>query len=335
MKAGNISQTIWKRSIRKQLNHVRDEALFTPSMEETCSALRIPEGSMAVSANAQVFGDTEEVGIYAVAKAINEIASRGAEPIGVSIQAALPLAVSEEQLKAMAACMESICETADVQLTCFKAESSPAVNQVWITATAMGSVKEEDIKRTSDASPGEDIVLCGYVGLEGTLCILSERKDALSQRFVPAFIRQTENLKNQLLGLEAIRAARRAGVSAIHQIGSGGIFAALWELAEASGIGMETALSKMSIRQETVEICEYYNLNPYQMTSTGSFLMTSKDGDALVKELNGVGARAIKLGVATDGKARVITSGEEQRYLDRPAPDELMLWWERALIRTK
>ena len=87
----------------------------------------------------------------------------------------------------------------------------------------------------------------------------------------------------------------------------------------------------MSIRQETVEVCEYYHLNPYQMTSTGSFLMTAADGDALVKELEGVGARAVKLGVATDGKARVITSGEEQRYLDRPAPDELMLWWERAL----
>lgn len=34
------------------------------------------------------------------------------------------------------------------------------------------------------------------------------------------------------------------------------------------------------------------------------------------------------LGVTTADHAKVITSGDEVRYLDRPAPDELMRWWE-------
>ena len=88
-------------------------------------------------------------------------------------------------------------------------------------------------------------------------------------------------------------------------------------------------MSAMSVKQETIDLCEYYNLNPYQMTSAGCILMTADDGDMLVRALEGVGARASKLGVATDKKARVIASGEEQRYLDRPAPDELMCWWEQ------
>lgn len=334
MKVGNISQTVWKRSIRKQLNHVRDEAIFTPSMEETCSALRIPEGCVAVTCSAQAFGSAEEVGIYAASKALNEAAARGAEPIGVSIQAVLPLSVTEAEFKAMTGCIQAVCTEAGVELTCLKAESNPMVNQAFFTASAIGSAREEALMRAADAKPGEDIVLCGYIGLEGMLRILAEREEELGERFVPAFIRQMKALKKELLGLDAIRAARRAGVSAVHQIGSGGIFAALWELAEASGIGMETELSRMSIRQETVELCEYYNLNPYQMTSTGSFLMTAKNGDTLVKALEEVGARAVKLGVATDGKARVITSGEEQRYLERPAPDELMLWWARRSGQT-
>ncbi|MBU3875917.1 hydrogenase expression/formation protein HypE [Faecalicatena sp. AGMB00832] len=331
MKAGNISQTVWKRSVRKQLKHVREEVLFPPSMEEACSAIRVPEGQVAVYAGAQSFGNVEEAGIYAAARALNEVASWGADPVGLSVQAVLPLSATEAQVKAMTGCMESVCSEAGVQLTCLKVESNPAVNQAFFTAEAVGSAKEENLTRAADAAPGEDIILCGYIGLEGMLRILAEREEELGQRFVPAFIRQMKGLRHQLLGIPAIRAAKCAGASAVHQIGSGGILAALWELAEASGIGLEVALSRMSIRQETVEVCEYYHLNPYQMTSTGSFLMTAADGDALVKELEGVGARAVKLGVATDGKARVITSGEEQRYLDRPAPDELMLWWERAL----
>lgn len=332
MKVGNISQTVWKRSILKQLNSIRDEVLFAPSMEEPCTALRTADGYAAIYAGAAVSGNAREIGIYAAAKAMNDIAARGAEPVSVSVQVILPPSASEAYLKSMIGCMETICKEAGVQLASVKAEVNPAVRQTVITATAAGMAKEDKIMRAEHAAPGQDIVLCGYAGLEGMLRILAEREDELGKRFVPVFIKQMKALKTKILAIDAIRAAQAAGVRAIHQIGSGGIFAALWELAEASGIGMEIELSKILVRQETVEVCEYYNLNPYQMTSTGSFLMTTENGDALVKALEGVGARASKLGVATDGNARVIASGEEQRYLDRPAPDELMRWWEQQYI---
>ena len=59
------------------------------------------------------------------------------------------------------------------------------------------------------------------------------------------------------------------------------------------------------------------------MTSTGAILMVTRDGNALVRCLEESGARASVLGVTTADHAKVITSGEEVRYLDRPAPDEL------------
>lgn len=331
MKAGNISQTVWKRSVQKQLNSVREEVLLSPSMEEHCTVYSISEEGKAIQASASVSGDSAEIGIFAVLKALNDLISRGGKPIGVSAQVILPLSASEAHLKAMVGCMESMCREAEVQLTCLKAESNPAVTQSIVTVTAVGEVRRDEMVLASGAVPGQDIVLCGYIGLEGTLRILAEQEEELSRRFVPAFIRQIKEFKMNLLCRGALIAAGKAGISAILQIGSGGIFAALWELAEASGIGMEVDMGRMSVRQETVEICEYYHLNPYQLTSAGSFLLTADDGDALTNALNEVGARAIKLGVATDGNARVITSGEEQRYLDRPAPDELMLWWERKL----
>lgn len=329
MKTGNISQTAWKRSVQKQLKSRREEVLFSPSMEEPCTALRMADGSVIVTAAASTSGTVPESGDYAVIKSVNDVASRGAEAIGVSVQMILPEYVSEAQLKAMTGSMDSVCRQAGVQLTCLKAETSPFVSQILTIASATGKASGGSMIRTADAGPGQDIILCGHIALEGTLRILAEREEELSRRFVPAFIRQIKEQKKALLAAGAISAAVHAGAAAVHQIGSGGILAALWELAEASGIGLEIELSKISVRQETVEICEYYNLNPYQMTSAGSFLMTAKNGDAVVKALDRAGARAVRLGVATDGNARVITSGEEQRYLDRPAPDELMLWWER------
>ena len=54
-----------------------------------------------------------------------------------------------------------------------------------------------------------------------------------------------------------------SGVSAMHDVTEGGIFGALWEMAEASGVGLEIDLKKIPIRQETVEVCEFFGVNPY------------------------------------------------------------------------
>ena len=118
-------------------------------------------------------------------------------------------------------------------------------------------------------------------------------------------------------------------ITAVFQAGSGGILAALWEMAETLHTGFETDMSSISIRQETVEICEFYRLNPYQMASSGSFLIVTEDAGRVIEILEKAGARAVRLGVIKAQNARVITSGEEVRYLDRPAPDELELWQAR------
>lgn len=49
-------------------------------------------------------------------------------------------------------------------------------------------------------------------------------------------------------------------------------------MAEASGIGLEVDLKSIPIRQETVELCEAFRLNPYLLISSGCMLMAAPDG---------------------------------------------------------
>lgn len=154
---------------------------------------------------------------------------------------------------------------------------------------------------------------------------------------MPAFLAEAEAMNRELVLPQALAKALelkrsdgegtdRRCVTAVRQIGSGGILAALWDLAEHAQIGLESDLGLMTLRQETVEICEFFHLNPYQMTSAGSFLLAADHAEEVIAVLKEAGARAGRLGVARAQNARVITSGEEVRYLDRPAPDELMRW---------
>ena len=112
------------------------------------------------------------------------------------------------------------------------------------------------------------------------------------------------------------------GACALHDLSQGGVFGALWELAEGSGLGLTADLKKIPIRQETVEVCEVCGVNPYEMRSGGSLLMTAQDGMALVEALEKEGIPAAVIGKLTDSRDRMIVHGEEIRYLDRPRGED-------------
>lgn len=44
----------------------------------------------------------------------------------------------------------------------------------------------------------------------------------------------------------------------MQDLSEGGIFGALWEMADGAGIGLDVALKRIPIQQETVEICEFF-----------------------------------------------------------------------------
>lgn len=54
----------------------------------------------------------------------------------------------------------------------------------------------------------------------------------------------------------------------------------------------EIDLKKIPVRQETIEICEFFGLNPYELISGGSMLMAAEDGNQLVHELEKAGIPA-------------------------------------------
>ena len=86
---------------------------------------------------------------------------------------------------------------------------------------------------------------------------------------------------------------------------------------------MEIDLRKIPIRQETVEICEFFDLNPYYTDSTGALLVAVEDGFGLVSVLEREGIHAAVIGRTNDGNDRIIYNQGKKRYLDRPQKEEL------------
>lgn len=328
MKIGKVSQTVLKRSILKPLEYRREDALFSPSVEEMCFGIKHDEGKEVLATSTVLYGNEKNLGVYALAQVMNDLATRGADPIGVSVQILLPPHAYESRLKSMVEYIEQEAGARQVQILSAKAEVCPGIRYAMVQMTGMGTVQKSDILQSAMGKENQDLVLLNWVGFEGSLRILDEKEEELKTRFVPTFLSQMKQKRACLFATDAIKMAKDHGASAMHQIASGGVLAALWELAEASDVGLEVEMKKLTILQETIEICEYYHLNPYQLTSIGSILVVTEQGQALVQHCRELGIQAGLIGRTTNDNARILLGGEERRFLDRPGADELLKIYE-------
>ena len=117
--------------------------------------------------------------------------------------------------------------------------------------------------------------------------------------------------------------AMKSGVCGMHDVSRGGIFGALWEMASGAGVGLEVDLKKLPIKQETVEICEFFELNPYELLSGGCLIMVTEDGNGLVSALAREEIPAVIVGRTTDSNDRILYNEDEKRYLDMPKTDQI------------
>ena len=328
MKIGKVSQTVLKRSLLKPLQFKREEAIFEPSIEEMCYGVACGEDEQLLVSGTVLYGNEKELGVFALAQVLNDLATRGAKMVGASVHIMLPPYAYESRLKSMMENIERAGSAHNVQIMCAKAEVSPVIQSAIVYLNGVGVIKKSEIMCSRQGKANEDIVLLKWIGFEGTIRVMNEKEEELAKRFVPTFLNQVRQMECQIFSEKEVELAKKHGASAMHQITGGGILGALWEMSEAANVGLEVELKKMAIRQETVEICEYFHLNPYQLTSVGSILIFTANGEELVRKYEELGIQATLLGRTTVDKAKVILGGEEKRFLDRPAMDELLKLYE-------
>ena len=323
MKIGKIPENVLKRSVLKQLHTKRQEVVLGAGVGEDCAAVKLGADEMFVLSTDPITGTVEDIGKLAIQITLNDLASAGAAPIGVLLTILLPEDTTEAGLKEIMAQVEEACQPADVQVMGGHTEVTAAVNQAIITVCGVGKVKDGKVISTAGARAGMDILVTKWIGIEGTSIIAKEQEERLRERFSVPFIESAKGLDCFLSVLPEAEIAVRCGVCAMHDVTEGGIFGALWEMAEASGVGLEIDVKKIPIRQETVEVCEFFGINPYQLISSGCMLMAAENGMTLQRELEKAGICASIIGKATEGNDRVLLNEDERRFLEPPKTDEL------------
>ena len=309
-----------KRSVLKQLNKTEVPGGM-PAVGKDCAAVPLGDGQqVALSTQTRCLGGSMmgELSVYA---ALNNLCCSGAEPLGILVNLLLPTACTEHDLRQLMAGINRICAQEQIPVLGGHTEVTRSVTEPVFTVTAAGAVMAGTIP--DDVSPGMDLVMTKWTALEGTAILALQRNQELSERFAQPFLDRAQAFSRYLSIRSEAAVAAKSGVAAMHDVSEGGIFGALWEMGQRFGVGLEIDLKKIPIRQETIEICEFFDLNPYKLVSGGSLLMAARDGNALVHAIEQEGIHAVVIGRTTDSNDRVLINGEERRFLETTQTDEL------------
>ncbi len=323
MKIGKVSENVLKRAVFGQIQTKRSEVLVGAGVGEDCAVIELKEDEVFVMSTDPITGTSKDVGLVAMHITANDLASSGAEPVGVMLTILLPESFEEPELRALMKQMEDAANSLNLQIMGGHTEVTAAVNQPLITVAGVGKAKKDKLVTTSSAKAGQDVVISKWIGLEGTSIIAKEKEEVLLEKFSQNFIDIAKNFDQYISVVPEAATAVKSNVSAMHDVTEGGIFGALWEVAEASGVGLEIDMKRIPIRQETIEVCEVFDINPYGLISSGSMVMTCDNGHDLVRALEKEGIPATVVGKVTDSNDRVLRNEDEIRFLEPPKQDEL------------
>ena len=311
-------------------------------MEQGSPDLKSKKSGILAAATASVSGEkSKRSAAHAIYRATNNLAAGGTVPFAVQLHIMLPERYREIALKRIMEEAAAAAEELHITISGGHTEVMPQITTPIISATALGYRKNdlecaESLKSEKDmefkdldmkmaiggnkknVTPGQEIIMTKWIGISATALLAQEKEEELLTRYPLFFIKSAQNLEQYYSIIPEAATASKSGISAMHDVAGGGIFGALWELGERSGVGLQVDLKKIPIKQETVEVCEFFGYNPYEIRSDGALLIVTSKGHSLVEKLAAKGIPAEIIGIITDNNDKVIINDDERRFLEPP-----------------
>ncbi len=321
MKPGKVSENVLKRSVLRQIknNNQIEKSKFATCMQEACVACS--EEELAQAKGAEPFVTMPQL----LTKTANNLAVMGAMPKSCMLTIVLPTDAEEAVLKSLMQQANDTCNTLNMNILGGQTRVSAGVTMPFVTVAGMGEwhTKCDTVAKNSKSLPIMDVVITKWIGLQGTALLAKRNEAKLLTRYPAYLVEEAKGFDKYLSILPEAAIAVKFGVHAMQDVSEGGIFASLWELAERVGVGLTIDMKKLPLRQETVEVCELCDANPYELMSGGALVLFAENGEALTEALWEQGIPARVVGQTTNTKDRILQNEDEIRYMDKPKQDAI------------
>lgn len=307
------------------------EVLVGPGVGHDVAVLDLGHDELLLAKTDPITFATDAIGHYLVAVNSNDIATAGGAPRWLLVTALLPAAEATDALvEDIFAQLREACERIGVGLVGGHTEVTDAVERTVLVGQMLGTVARERLVRPDGVRPDDAILLTKGVPLEGTSLIAREmRDDLLARGYAVDFIERCAGLLFDpgimvLPEAQAMCAAVRP--HALHDPTEGGLATGLWEMAEASQVGLRIERERIPVLPEGQRLCDDYGIDPLGLIASGSMLaaVAAEEAEGAIAACTEAGVPCCQIGTATEmGAGVILVDDGEPQPMPRYDQDEI------------
>ena len=284
---------------------------------------------------------SDEIGWNLVNVNANDIATTGATPRWLLCTALFPEGKTDlAAVESVFSQLSAACLPLGIALCGGHTEITHGLDHLILVGQMLGEVEPEDLVTPDGLRDGDAIILTKGIAIEGTALMAREMAWQL-EGLLPAPVLERAAAFLHHPGISVVAdarcAAQAARLHAMHDPTEGGLATALYELAEASDLGLQVYPDEVSILPETELLCCHFGLSPWGTLASGALIIgcAGEDAPAVVSALsqNGIWAAVIGQAVAGHGAWFRGADGSEEPVPTFPRDEVARLFEDSASKR--
>ena len=323
MEIGKLPNEVLEKIVFGNISNKREEVLVGSGIGEDNAIIDFGD-EVCIMSTDPITGATKNIGKLAIYISCNDVASSGAEPIGVLLTIMAPPEITEDDIELIMREAGKASKKLNVEIMGGHTEITDAVNRVVISTTVVGKQLKKNMLNAKDTKVGDKVLITKYVGIEGTSIIAKELEQYLEDKMDKEKIKEAQNMGNSISVVKEGIICGKIGVKYMHDITEGGVLGAVWEGAVATNKGIKIYKDLIPMKEVTKEIASILNIDPYKLISSGSMLIISEEDKIEIIE-NQLAKENIKVKVIGEiiEEGIFIEENGEIKEIEAPSSDEL------------
>jgi len=284
MKIGKIDEAAFRALVRGKFGRRDPSVIVPPRSGIDAGVVDLGRGRGLVVAEDPIFTmprlPLEMFGRFTVHIGASDVAVMGARPRYMTYSLLLPPETPRDDLRRIIDAIHKAARGLGIAIVGghtghYPGFTAPTIGGITVFAVA----RRKDIVTPAGARPGDEIILTKGPAIETAGLLAALREEELLLRFPARLVDRAKALALAITVVDdALAAAAAGGVTAMHDATEGGVIGGLYEIAAASGVGMEVDERLFVYPDEVRMVCEAFAIDPVRAIAEGSLLLTVRPG---------------------------------------------------------
>jgi hydrogenase maturation factor len=333
-KIGKIDIGIFREFLLHRLGHPDPAVIVPPDTGIDAGVIDLGDGRALVIAEDPIFAipgqPLEMFGWYTVHIGASDVAVMGVKPQYMTYSLLLPPKTPEKDFRTI---VDSIHKAAlDLGIAIvgghtgyYPGFASPTIGGVTVFSLA----DKQTIITPAGARPGNDVLLTKGPAIETAAILSVVREKELRGKYPDELIEKAQALCHRMSVVRDAEIAKSAGgVTAMHDATEGGVIGGLFEIADASDVGMRIEESRFIYPPEIRMVCDAFGIDPVTSIAEGSMLLTAEHGasPAIIRALADAGIEASVIGVVTSDRSERLFIRRDRTIIPLVVPKQDPFW---------